>query len=109
MKQVRIPIRVVFYREDDLWIAHCLEFDLLGHGRTIEEAFETLNQAIAIQFEDSVEHSNPDNLFTPAEGKYFRMFAEGERVAFGELRIGKMEDVVEGLDMRRYDDGLVPA
>ena len=27
---LRVPLRVVFYKEDGDWIAHCLEFDLLG-------------------------------------------------------------------------------
>jgi len=81
VRRFRLPLRVVFYREADSWIAHCLKFDLLGDGSTKEAAMETLCEAIAIQFEASAEWDNPTNLFTPADGKYFKMFAEGDDVA----------------------------
>jgi len=81
MSALRVPIRVVFYREEGSWIAHCLEFDLLGDGDTRETALEQLAQAIRIQVEATRDYGNPANLFAPAEGKYFRMFAAGEDVA----------------------------
>ena len=37
-RKLRMPLRVVFYREEEVWIAHCLEFDLAGDGATREEA-----------------------------------------------------------------------
>ena len=37
-KALRVPVRVVFYREDGEWVAHCLEFDLIGDGTTKQEA-----------------------------------------------------------------------
>ena len=36
-RNLRVPLRVVFYREDEVWIAHCLEFDLAGDGMTRED------------------------------------------------------------------------
>lgn len=80
MQALRVPIRIVFYRDDGSWIAHCLEFDLLGDGETREAALEQLAQAIRIQLEATRDYGNPANLFAPAEGKYFRMFAAGEDV-----------------------------
>jgi len=81
MQTLRVPIRVVFYRDDGSWIAHCLEFDLLGDGETREVALEKLSQAIRIQVEATRDFGNPANLFSPADGKFFRMFAAGENVA----------------------------
>ncbi len=82
MKPVRLrtPVRVLFYRDGGNWIAHCLEFDLVGHGRTRNAALKLLSQAIAIQMEASLKHRNPRNLFTPADGKYFVMFAAGRDI-----------------------------
>jgi len=65
-KTLRVPLRVVFYRDGDSWIAHCLEFDLLGDGKTKPEALDLLTKAIAIQAQASVEHNNPANLFSPS-------------------------------------------
>jgi len=81
MQPLRVPIRVVIYQVEGSWVAHCLEFDLLGDGETQEEALERLAQAIRIQVEATRDFGNPANLFSPAEGKYFRMFAAGRDVA----------------------------
>ena len=66
---LRIPLRIVFYKEGRDWIAHCLEFDLVGDGPTKAKALEVLNEAIRVQVVYSFEHQNIDNLFSPAEGK----------------------------------------
>ena len=71
MKPLRISLRVVFYKEEGRWIAHCLEFNLIGHGKTKRGALKMLSQAITIQFTQSVKHNNPKNLFSPADGKFF--------------------------------------
>src|SRR4051812_41870338 len=87
MKHLRIPLRVVFYREDEVWVAHCLEFDLLGDGATQSEALAQLDEAISLQVEATVESGNFDNLFRPAPGKYLKMFASGDDVAVGGLHL----------------------
>jgi predicted RNase H-like HicB family nuclease len=80
-------LRIVFYKDEDDWIAHCLEFDLIGDGVTREKAMENLAEAILLQIQASVEHNNVANLFSPADGKYFRMFAAGKDVARAEVEL----------------------
>ena len=55
-KALRVPVRVVFYREDGEWVAHCLEFDLIGDGTTKQEALSRL--AISIQVEAALDDDN---------------------------------------------------
>ncbi|MGE3637556.1 MAG: type II toxin-antitoxin system HicB family antitoxin [Pirellulales bacterium] len=86
-ESMRLPIRIVFYKEGNAWVAHCLEFDLMGDGDTREEALDQLGDAIALQIEASIEHDNPANLFSPADGKFFEMFAAGKNIAIGELQL----------------------
>ncbi len=109
---LRIPLRVIFYREGDRWIAHCLEFDLLGDGDTRQEAFRSLDTAIHVQIAVSLKYNNPANLFTPAEGKYHQMFAAGKApTCKGEfvLSIAPVGNVViEEPEYREYDS-LQPA
>jgi predicted RNase H-like HicB family nuclease len=110
MKPLRIPLHVVFYQEDGSWIAHCLEFDLMGDGETKLEALESLNEAIRLQVEHSLEHNNPRNLFTPANGRYFEMFARGDDVAVGKLEINFDSIVIDRTETREYlDQNLVGA
>lgn len=103
MKPLRIRSQVLLYPDGPHWIAHCLEFDLMGDGGTREQALARLADAISIQVEASIEHDNPDNLFTPADGKYFRMFAAGDDVAVGELHI-EIGSVVVDAQTREYAD-----
>jgi len=85
MRPLRIPIRAVFYREDGRWFAHCLELDLMGDGQSQAEALGHLRDAIASQVSASIENQNAANLFTPAEPRFFEMYAAGSDVAVGRL------------------------
>lgn len=105
MSALRVPIRVVFYREDGSWIAHCLEFDLLGDGETQEAALQKLEQAIRIQVEATRDYGNPANLFSPAEGKYFRMFAAGDDVATPgtSMEFDQLDQIaIEHVELREF-------
>ncbi len=73
MQQIRIQLRAVFYRESGFWIAHCLEMDVMGHGRTKQQAFTKMNEAIAIQLSASMAHQNRANIFQPADARFFEM------------------------------------
>ena len=111
MRTYHIPLQVVFYKEDDGWAAHCLQFDLLGDGSTKEEALQSLNEAICIQIEASLDYQNFDNLFSPAEGKYFGMFAAGKDVIVGTLKSQFDRVCIQDTQTREYveDEELVPA
>ena len=106
MTRLNVPIRVVFYRDDDQCIAHCLEFDLLGNGKTKREAAESLGQAIAIQVEQTIRSGNVKNLINPAPPEYWQKYAEGRNVADGDLRIIAHYDELEipSEDFREYSD-----
>ncbi|HEV2971525.1 MAG TPA: hypothetical protein VGY55_16230 [Pirellulales bacterium] len=62
MKTLSIPLRVVLYRDDGDWIAHCLEIDVCGDGPSKEQALALMTTAIQIQIEQSLKHRNPQNL-----------------------------------------------
>jgi hypothetical protein len=105
-KPLNLPIRVVFYRDSGRWVAHCLEFDLLGDGDTHGSAIKSLSEAILIQLKESLRSNNPQNLFSPAPAEYWRKYAQGRNIADGSLRIEIFQDDVEipGDDFREYED-----
>ena len=107
VRNLRVPLRVVFYVEGESWVAHCLEFDLVGDGSTKEEAIEALSTAIAIQVGATLEFENPANLFTPADGEFFQRYAEGVDVADGEMtvwmnRLRSSLPIIESVEAREY-------
>ncbi|MEX0676621.1 MAG: hypothetical protein WD063_06070 [Pirellulales bacterium] len=87
MKTFRVPLRVVFYKEEGSWIAHCLEFDLCGDGSTKIDALRSLDESINVQVQESMEHDNPRNLFSPAPSEVWEKFFAGKDVAVGELKL----------------------
>ena len=116
MKKYRIPLQVVFYKDDGRWYAHCLQFDVIGDGESRDEAAKCLSEAILIQLEASARYNNVQNLFAPADGKYFEMFASGEEIAVGEMKLAMTrhemthaEVSIEGIESREYTEReLIP-
>lgn len=102
MKKLRVPLRVVFYKDEPNWIAHCLEFDLMGDGATQKEAAERLSNAIAMQLEATLDYKNLENLFKPADAKYFLMFAAGKDTAKAELRMQIDSVTIDEAETRQY-------
>jgi len=94
-------LRVVFYPEGDVWLAHCLETDLIGDGPTKESALESLKKTTEIQLEfalndDDPANENLRNLFTPATSRVIALYESGGDVA----QMG-----VEATRTREYSSG----
>lgn len=108
MRALRIPLRAVLYREEGIWIAHCLELDLLGDGDTREEALKLLSEAILVQVQACLKYKSLQQLFRPADPKYFGMFAAGKDVAAGELQLAQTIDsvTIEEIEAREYQDAF---
>jgi predicted RNase H-like HicB family nuclease len=104
MRTFKMSVRAVLYKEEGSWIAHCLEFDLIGHGATKRKSLKALSQAIAVQLQASIEDRNPGNLFRPAPGEYFERFAEGKHIAVGTLsvKVKRSPYRIETIEAREY-------
>ena len=105
MRALRVPIRVVLYQDERVWVAHCLEFGLLGDGPSREEALDKLSQAVRIQVEATLDFGNPANLFSPAEGEVFRMFAAGADVPELRLEVAPLGEIdIETVQVREFSE-----
>ena len=79
------PLHVLFYKGDipegrHVWTAHCLEFDLVAGGKTINEAFSTLKELIQLQFECWLESINAGEKLGVVDGapkEYWEAFEKG--------------------------------
>jgi hypothetical protein len=98
---VRLDLRVVFCSEHHEWIAHCLEFDLLGSGVSKEVALASLNEAFFMQVQATEESRNIENLIVPAPAEFLQRFETGTDVV---VRLLPFEDtdvvVIEGVSTR---------
>jgi hypothetical protein len=57
---------VLTKKEEDYYLAHCLELDLVTTAPTIEQAREDIADVIACQVDDAFAHDNLDYLYPPA-------------------------------------------
>ncbi len=74
-----LMIHVLLYREEDFYVAHCLEFDLVAQGATTQEAFQNLLDAIELQAAYAQETGDLESLIQPAPREYWQMLAMAER------------------------------
>jgi len=47
----KLNLTANFWREDDMFIAQCLEFDVASQGDTVEEALDNLREAVELFLE----------------------------------------------------------
>ncbi len=71
-------LHVLLTKEDDVFVARCLDFTVSSHGEDEEDAIKSLAEAIQEYILTSIENSETENLYDPAHNKYWRMFNELE-------------------------------
>ena len=78
-----ITANILTKKEDGLFIAHCLEFDIVATGGTPEQAQSACVELICAQIEYAFAHNNLDNLYhsAPAEvwADFFACQAQEEK------------------------------
>lgn len=70
-----IILRFLGYRDAEGWVAHCLETDLVGYGKTPAEAEEMLVQMTQMQFGFSVFKRDPSLIVRPAPPHIFELYS----------------------------------
>jgi hypothetical protein len=104
MKNLRVPLRIVFYKDGESWVAHCLEFDLIGDGPSKESALNQLSDAISAQVTTSLELKNPANLFKTADPELFLKFAAGDDVVVGQVHLHFDSITIDDTETREYTE-----
>ncbi|MCK4593542.1 hypothetical protein KAU45_03505 [bacterium] len=69
-----LQLKVLGYREDDEFVAHCLEMDLRGRGSNREEAEDELTRLIKAQVSFALSKGEEGLIYHPAEERYFEIF-----------------------------------
>lgn len=66
-----LSIRVLVYKEDDRFVAHALELDILGYGDTEREAKKELESLLANQLSFAACLEKPEIVNFPAPQEFF--------------------------------------
>lgn len=71
---IRLDVKVLLYREDEWWIAHCLEMDLPAEGESREEALASLSELIRVRMSVALEEGDLQSVFSPAPPDLWRLY-----------------------------------
>jgi hypothetical protein len=70
-----ITITAIVFREEGLWVARCLEYDIVSFAETVEDLRrELLGQLEAVVALDKEEGRTPFEGFKRAPEKYWRLY-----------------------------------
>lgn len=70
-KGIVIKVHVIIEKEDDLYSAHCLEFDLVGEGETIKQAQDSIVTNIINHVTFAISKKLYDKIIDPAPPEYW--------------------------------------
>ena len=91
--------KVLVYPDEDLWVAHCLELDLVTVTKSskAEEVDSEIGSVIAAQLRACMEHDNMEFLYRPAPQKIWQTYFKsnltrtnsyhGYKINFGVVKI----------------------
>ena len=74
----RIPLRAVVYPHGKLWIAHCLELDLVAEGETPESALQDLIDLSSLQIKTAIKNQDLRSAFSAAPPDIWAMFSRAK-------------------------------
>lgn len=76
-----LMLRVLLYRDEEdapgEWIAIALEMDLLGYGKTEDEALTYLRDLVETQVSFALDKKELNLIPFPAPPKYFNLYEQG--------------------------------
>ncbi|MGH7900893.1 MAG: hypothetical protein ACRENZ_04075 [Thermodesulfobacteriota bacterium] len=80
MKPRIIHLDVICYKEDELWVAHCLQLDLVTTANTSEQAFCDMEDVVRTHIEYIIKNDNWEYLFKPAPPGVLNLFLKSHPV-----------------------------
>ena len=75
---ISLTVHLLLYPEENWYVGHCLEFDLVAQGTTPLEAFKNVLDAIEVEASYANETGDWSQLFMPAPAEYWRLLAAAE-------------------------------
>ena len=65
---------VLVKKEGDMWVAHCLELDIVTTARSLDAVKADMNDLIAAQVDYAFCNDNLENLYRPAPPEVWKKF-----------------------------------
>lgn len=107
MIRARLPkkLRVFVGPEDEVWLAHAVEFDIVGQGDTPDDAIESMFSLITDYIQTAIEYEGVDRFeLTPAPRKV--VLALQAKVAIGTV-MRAMHHGARSVKSSAFDDSTL--
>ena len=89
----KFTVDILFYKEDDAWVALALDMDIEGRGPTRKSAMDDLIGHITMQVGFAIQQKQPELIFKPADAHWWKIFQETrERELHAAVTSGKVEE-----------------
>jgi len=85
-----INLSAVVYREDNLWLAHCLELDIVAEAKTVDNAVSSLVSLCDLQIKVALEEGDLQSIFRPAPAEIWKLFTVAQKKQLRSKRAFKM-------------------
>jgi len=79
-----MTFNVLIKKEDDIYIAHCLELDIVATADTVNQAKKDIISLIIAQIDYAFSNDNLEHLFHPAPQEVWAEFFSGKEKAIRE-------------------------
>lgn len=86
-KRAELSFNVLMTKEDDLYIAHCLELDIIATAKSETKAIKDLGDLIIAQTSFAFNNDNQEFLYRPAPSKYWNAYFKSSTQIEGSLHI----------------------
>jgi len=73
-----IKVNIIIEKEDELFSAHCLEFDLVGEGNTVEDAEKSIINNIVNYITFAISKGLFNKIINPAPPEYWNKLIHSE-------------------------------
>jgi hypothetical protein len=74
-----INLSAIAYRDEGMWLAHCLELDIVAEGKNVDDAFRSLISLCNLQIKVALEEGDLQSIFRPAPPEVWTLFTAGKR------------------------------
>ncbi len=74
IQNFNIELRAVIYREDGVWLAHCLEMDIVAEGNSPQQACRDVIELCELQIRVALEEGDIQSVFRPAPPETWKMY-----------------------------------
>jgi predicted RNase H-like HicB family nuclease len=92
---LNVSLHGVVYRDGDFWVSHCLELDIVGQGKTSQEAFENGMEMCMVQLDDALAVGDLESVIRPAPPEYWALFYRAGGPRLGDHAARKPVESVE--------------